>query len=126
MTEKPLTELMRDLIDQVAKMIRHEIGLARAEMSEKASQAGSGIGMLAAALVFGIAALVILLLAAVLALNEIMDPWASALLVGIVAALVAFALAARGKANLRARNLMPSRTMQSLRSDAHFARERMR
>ena len=42
--------------------------------------------------VFGIAALVILLLAAVLALNEIMDPWASALLVGIVAALVAFAL----------------------------------
>lgn len=126
MTEKPLTELMRDLIDQVAKMIRHEIGLARAEMSEKASQAGSGISMLAMALVLGIAALVILLLAAVLALNNVMDPWASALLVGGVTALIAFALAAKGKSNLRARNLMPSRTIDSVRTDAQFAREKVR
>ena len=125
MTEKPLTELMRDLIEQVAKMIRHEIGLARAEMSEKASQAGSGVAMLMVAMVLGIAALVILLLAAVYALNMVMDPWASALVVGGVTALIALALAAKGKSNLRARNLMPSRTVQSIRSDAQFAREKM-
>jgi cytochrome c biogenesis protein CcdA len=125
MTEKPLTELMRDLIEQVAKMIRHEIGLARAEMTEKATQAGNGISLIAVALVLGIAALVILLLAGVYALNTVVEPWASALIVGGVGLLIALALAAKGKANLRARNLMPSRTIHSVHHDAQFVRERV-
>lgn len=123
--EKPLSELMRDLVNQVASMIRHELGLARAEMSEKASQASSGVGMLAAALALGMAGLVILLMAGVFALNTVMEPWAAALIVGGAAVIVAWVLVAIGKSHLRARNLMPSRTLRSVRADARFAKEKV-
>ncbi len=123
--EKPLSELMRDLVNQVASMIRHELGLARAEMSEKASQASSGVGMLAAALALGMAGLVILLMAGVFALDTVMEPWAAALIVGGAAVIVAWVLVAIGKSHLRARNLMPSRTLRSVRADVRFAKEKV-
>ncbi|MGF1627446.1 MAG: phage holin family protein [Alphaproteobacteria bacterium] len=123
--EKPLSELMRDLVNQVASMIRHELGLARAEMSEKASQASSGVGMLAAALALGMAGLVILLMAGVFALDTVMEPWAAALIVGGAAVIVAWVLVAIGKSHLRARNLMPSRTLRSVQADVRFAKEKV-
>lgn len=121
--DKSLPELMRDLLSQFSTMMRHELGLARAEMAEKASQAGSGIAMLGIALVLGIAALTILLMSAVLALNEVMEPWLSALIVGGVAALIAAILAMKGKSNLAARNLAPDHTLHSMRDDAQFVRQ---
>ena len=122
-SEKPLGALVRDLMAQVSNMIRHELGLARAEMAEKAGQAGSGVAMIATAVALGIAALVILLLSAVLGLNYVMEPWLSALIVGGVAALIAAAIAAKGKSNLRARNLTPDHTLHSVRDDARFVRQ---
>jgi hypothetical protein len=124
--ERPLSELVRDLMTQVSNMVRHEMGLVRAEMSEKASVAGSGVGMLGGALALGIPAIAILLLSAVAALSETMDVWLAALIVGAIAAIVAAIMAAKGKANLKARNLAPDRTMESLRSDAQLVRERVR
>ncbi len=93
--EKSLRELMRELVEQVSRMLRHEIDLARAEVGEKASQASSGAMMLAVALVLGLGAVVILLIAAVAALNTVVEAWLAALIVGGVAALVAAALAPR-------------------------------
>ena len=61
--ERPLSDLLRNLVDQLSSIIRHEIGLARAEMSEKASQAGSGATMLAMALILGIGAVAMGILA---------------------------------------------------------------
>jgi VIT1/CCC1 family predicted Fe2+/Mn2+ transporter len=125
-TDKPLSELLRDLIDQISRVLRHEIGLAKAEMSEKVSQAGSAVGMLAVSLMLAIGAVVILLTSAVFALSSVMEPWLAALLVGGIAAAIAAALAAKGLANLKARNLAPTRTIDSLREDLEFVKERAR
>lgn len=124
-TDKSLPELVRDLMNQFSTMVRHEVGLVRAEVSEKVSLASSGVGMLAGALALGIPAITILLLSAVAALAAVLEVWLSALIVGAVAALVAAAMAAKGRANLKARNLAPDRTMESLRHDAHLVRERV-
>lgn len=123
--EKSLPQLMRELVDQVSRMLRHEIDLARAEAGQKASQASSGATMLAVALVLGLGAVVTLLFAAVAALNLVMDAWLAALIVGGVAALIAAMLALKGRSNLKARNLMPSRTIETVRSDARFAKEKV-
>ena len=64
--EKSLGTLMRDLLQQLSTLVRDEIQLARAEMTEKTNQVAAGAGMLGAALAFGIGAIVILLLALVL------------------------------------------------------------
>lgn len=125
-SDRPLSELLRDLVDQLSSIIRHEIGLARAEMAEKAGQAGSGVTMLALALILGIGAVVILLGAGVAALSEVMEPWASALVVGGAAALVAALMAAKGKSNLKPRNLAPSRTMHSMQADTRLVKEKVR
>lgn len=125
-SDRSLSELVRDLMSQVSNMMRHEVGLVRAEMSEKASLAGSGVGLLAGALALGIPAIVILLLSAVAALSEVMEVWLAALIVGAVAAIVAAIMAAKGRSNLKGRNLAPDRTMDSLRSDAQLVRETVR
>lgn len=125
-SDKPISELLRDLGSQISNMIRHEVGLARAEVAEKADQASSGLFMLAAALVIGLGAVVVLLLSAVAALANVVAVWLAALIVGGVAALLAAVLAASGRSNLRARNLMPRRTVESVRSDAQFAKEQVR
>jgi hypothetical protein len=124
--DRPLSELLRDLVDQLSSIIRHEIGLARAEMSEKAGQAGSAIAMLAMALVLGTGAVVILLGAGVAALSNMMEPWASALIVGGAAALVAALMAAKGKSNLKPGNLAPSRAMHSVQADTQLVKEKVR
>lgn len=123
--EKSLPDLMRDLVGQVATMLRHELELARAEMGEKAGQAGSGATMLGVALAIGIASLVILMISAVVALEAVVDLWLSALIVGGVGALIALILAAKGKSNLKARNLVPSRTLETMRDDARYAKEKV-
>ncbi|MPY71426.1 MAG: hypothetical protein GEU92_15230 [Alphaproteobacteria bacterium] len=124
--DRPLSELLRDLVDQLSSIIRHEIGLARAEISEKAGQAGAGVTMLAMALVLGIGAVVILLGAGVAALSNVMEPWASALIVGGAAALVAGLMAAKGKSNLKPGNLAPSRAMHSVQADTQLVKEKVR
>lgn len=124
--DRPLSELLRNLVDQLSSIIRHEIGLARAEMSEKASKAGSGVAMLAMALVLGIGAVVILLGAGVAALSNVMEPWISALIVGGAAALVAALMAAKGKSNLKPGNLAPSRAMHSVQADTQLVKEKVR
>lgn len=123
---KSLSELLRDLIDQFSRIIRHEVGLAKAEMSEKVTQVGMALGMLAGSLVLAIAALVVLLFSAVYALGTVMDPWLSALIVGGVAALVAAMLVARGISRLKASSLAPTHTVESLRDNAEFVKEKAR
>lgn len=124
--ERTVPELVRDLLGHVGDLVRHEFDLARAEMSRKAGQAGSGIVMLCVALALGMAALVILLLSAVIALDAMMEGWLAALAVGGGAVIVAIVLALIGKSQLKARNLMPDRTIRSVREDARYAKGAMK
>ena len=67
-TERSISELFGDAISQLAKLVGNEFALARAEMSEKAAQAGRAAAMIAAGAVVMIPALVLLLFAAASAL----------------------------------------------------------
>lgn len=117
-------DLVRDLVNQVSDLFRHEIALARADVGDRVSQAAGGVGILAAALVVGVGAMVILLLAAVEGLDHVWPRWLAALVVGVVAAIVAAVLAAAGRSSLRARSLVPQRTISSVKEDARYAKEK--
>src|SRR6185503_4621982 len=62
--------LVGDAIEQLAKLVQNEVQLARAEIAEKVAQAGMGVGYMVAAGVLMIPALVVLLLALALWLNQ--------------------------------------------------------
>ena len=122
--DRSLKELLSDLTQSVTTLFRKEIELARAETSEKLSQAGVAAGAIAAGGVLALAALIVLLQALVIALTELgLAPALSALIVGGVVAIIAFALIYKGMNDLKASNLAPTRTVESLRRDAHMIKE---
>ena len=122
--DRSLKELLADLTHSVTTLFRKETELARAELSEKVSQAGVAAGALAAGGILALAALIVLLQALVIALSELgLAPALSALIVGGVVAIIAFALIYEGMNDLKASSLAPTRTVEALRRDAHMVKE---
>ncbi|NWG47291.1 MAG: phage holin family protein [Alphaproteobacteria bacterium] len=117
--------LLRDLVGQLSTLFRQEIALARAEMSEKAGDVMGGIVSLATGLILSLAALIVLLDAVVYGLARAMPAWLAAIIVGVVA-VIGLALVLRGRSELSAYNLIPGRTVQTVRDDAKFAKEKMK
>ena len=88
-----LSNVTRDL----STLMRQEVALAKAEVSESASRAGKGAGLLAGAAVAGFFVLMFLSISLWRALgNEIGFGW-SALIVAVIWAIIAAVLAALGK-----------------------------
>src|SRR6195256_1411300 len=94
-SNRSIPELFSDAVAQLAKLIGNEFELARAELSEKASQAGRAAAMIGAGAVILVPALVLLLFAASAALvrGGFSEPVAH-LLTGGGATLVSIALIA--------------------------------
>lgn len=125
--DRSLKDLFGDLTHSVSTLFRKEIELARAETSEKISQAGIAAGSIAGGGILALAALIVLLQALVIALSELgLAPALSALIVGGIVAIIAFALIYKGMNDLKASNLAPTRTVESLRRDAHMVKEQAR
>lgn len=61
---EPISDLLKNITDDVRTIVRGEIDLAKAEMMPKAKNLGIGGGMFAAAAVFGVLALTHLMTAA--------------------------------------------------------------
>jgi hypothetical protein len=125
---RTVPELFTDLISQITSLFRTEVQLARTEMGEKVSQAGTGVALIVGAAVLLIPALLVLLLAAVTALTHQggLEPYWSSLIVGGAALIIGLILALVGMSRLKARNLAPRRTIEQLQSDAAFARNQVR
>lgn len=118
--------LLAELIRSIQTLIRQELRLAQAEGSEKVNQVMAGAIGIVAGMLVAFAALLVLLQALVVALADYMDPaWAS-LIVGIGVAIIGFALIKYGQSNLKGTNLVPERTMKSMRADADLAMEKVR
>jgi hypothetical protein len=125
--DRSIPELFSDAVGQLAKLIGNEFALARAELSEKAGQAGKAAAMMGAGAVIMIPALVMLLFAAAAALMHagVSDPVAY-LIVGVIAALVSVALVAIGINRLSGDALKPTATIDEIERDKAAAREMVR
>jgi uncharacterized membrane protein YqjE len=113
MAENSLGQLVTDLVSDVGLLVRQELRLAQAEVSEKLEQAQIGVYAVVTGLLVAFCALLILLQAVVIALTKTMPAWAASLSVGVVLALIALVLIRQGAKNLKARNLIPERTLRA-------------
>jgi hypothetical protein len=122
--DRSFKELIGDLSGSISTLFRKEIQLARAETSEKITQSMVAVGAIAGGAILALAALLVLLQALVIAISELGVPpgWAS-LIVGVIVAAIAYFMIHKGTNDLKASSLAPSRTIDSLRSDAHMAKE---
>lgn len=95
--EASLGTLVSQLSTQLPDLIRSELRLAQAEVTEKGKRAGIGLGMFSAAGLLGFFGLAVLIATFVLLLDLVLPAWAAALVVAVVLFLIA------GVAALRAR-----------------------
>ncbi|HEY0629284.1 MAG TPA: phage holin family protein [Sphingomicrobium sp.] len=87
--EKPIGELFGQLIDEGKAYARAELGLVKATAEAKADAAKKPALLGAAALLFGIAGVIVLCMTLALALATLIGPLAG----GLIASLVTFAIA---------------------------------
>lgn len=121
---KGTTSIISDVLSHVSNLIRKEVDLARAEMSENLTHAGVAIGMIAGALIVALVALNVLAAALVAALTELgIDGGWAALIVGVLFAVIALVMAMKGVNDLKASSLAPTRTAKNVRRDAEAVKE---
>ena len=124
---RSIPELFSDAVGQLAKLIGNEFELARAELSEKASQVGRAVGLIGAGAIILMPALVLLLFAVSAALirSGFSEPVAY-LIAGGGAALVSVALIATGLSRLSGDARKPSMTIEQVQRDKVAAKEMVR
>ncbi|MDW5375894.1 phage holin family protein [Halomonas sp. HP20-15] len=115
--------LISNVTQEITALIRNEVELAKAEMRQKASQLGMGVGSIAAGGGVLLCGFLVLLASAVFGLNIVVQAmWLSALIVGAIVVIVGFIMLQGGKKKLKATNLTPDRTMASLQKDQGMAK----
>jgi Putative Actinobacterial Holin-X, holin superfamily III len=124
--ERSLGDLFSDLSRETTTLVRQEVQLAKAELTQSATEAARGIGMLLAGGAVAYAGLLFLLLAIVFGLIEAgWDAWVSALVVGLVVVAIGAILVLRARESLKPANLAPQKTVETLKEDAAWAKEQI-
>jgi hypothetical protein len=123
--EHSIGELFGKLSNETSTLIRQEMELARAELTEKGKQAGKGAGL------FGGAATVALLGAGaitagiVLLLALVIPDWLAAIVVGLVYVGVAALLGLKGRDEMQqATPPVPEQTVDTVKEDVQWAKTR--
>jgi uncharacterized membrane protein YqjE len=123
--ERPVGDLVKQLASQTSTLVRQEIDLAKAEMTEKATIAGKGAGLIGGAAVVGLLAAGALTACLILVLSEAMDAWLAALIVAVVMGAVAAVLGLAGRNKVRqATPAVPEQTVETVKEDVEWAKTR--
>lgn len=122
--DKSLGELFADLAKDSSTLVRQELALAKAEVTQKAASAGKDVGLVAAGGFLAYAAFLTFVAALVLLLIEVahLPGWVSALIVTAVLAVIGGVLAMQGIAGLKRVDPLPRQTIETLQDDVQALR----
>jgi uncharacterized membrane protein YqjE len=116
-------DLVKQLSEQTTTLVRKEIELAKAELSEKGKVAGQSAGMLGAAALVGLLALGTLTAFILSLLNEAMEFWVAAFIVTLIYGAIAAFLAMRGRDRMKeGMPPAPEQTVETVKEDVQWAK----
>jgi hypothetical protein len=125
--DKPLGELVQDLSRQTSTLIRQEMRLAQAELTEKGRHAGKGAGMFGGAGLVALYGVGALIAAGILGLATVLEPWIAAAAIGVGLLVIAGILALTGKKEIEeATPPKPEQTIESVQRDVDTVKARAR
>jgi uncharacterized membrane protein YqjE len=130
-TDQSTSELVQRASEQITRLVRDEIQLAKAELTEKGKHVGIGVGLFGGAgvlVVYGVGALIATL---IIVLDLFLDLWLAALIVTAALFLVAGILALLGKIQVsKASPPEPKEAVASVKADVdqvkHAVKDRSR
>ncbi len=117
-------QLVSTASEQLSRLVRDEVALARVEMTAKAKRVGLGAGLLGGSGVIGLYALGCFVAAAVLGLATVLDPWLSALIIGLALGVIAAGAALLGKKDVtEGTPPVPEQAVSSVKTDIETVKE---
>lgn len=120
---RSLGDIVGDISRDLSALVRQEMDLAKVEMKQEMGKLGKGAGMFGGAGVAGLLTLIFLSLALTYLLDNWMPVELAALVVGLLWAIVAAVLAAKGRKDIKAANPQLPTTQQTLKEDVQWAKE---
>jgi uncharacterized membrane protein YqjE len=116
-------DLVKQLSEQTTTLVRKEIELAKAELSEKGKVAGQGAGMFGGAALVGLLALGTFTALVLSLLDKAMDFWVAALIVTVVYGAIAAVLAMTGRDRMKqGMPPAPEQTVETVKEDVQWAK----
>jgi uncharacterized membrane protein YqjE len=127
LSDRSVSDLVQQLSQQTATLVRQEMRLAQTELQEKGKRAGMGAGMFGGAGLVALYGVGALLAAAILAIGTAVDPWIAAVIMGVALLATAGLLALLGKRQVdQATPPKPEQAMASVQRDVDEVKERAR
>ena len=131
--ERSIGQLLKELRDETTTLLRQEVDLAKAEISEKASRTGKNLGSLAVGGGVAFLGALALLAAVVYGLTSILNQfmsvgvaiWLAPLIVGLVLAAVGYSMLQKALVALKQESLTPQKTTQTLQENKEWLKARM-
>lgn len=124
LSDRPLGDLLRELLQDAQGLVREEVRFAKAEVREEAKKAGKGAAAIGAGGAVLYAALLLFGVTLVLLGATFLPPWVAALIVTVIYAAAGWYAVSYGRAELR--KTRPSRAVEHVKEDARWAKETMR
>ncbi|CAM5643470.1 MULTISPECIES: phage holin family protein [Streptomyces] len=123
--DEPVGVLVSRASQQISELVREEMRLARAEMTQKGKRFGKGGGLFGAAGLVGFLAAQASVATCIAALALVLPLWAAALIVTAVLAAVAGVAALAGRKQIaKAGAPAPEQTIDSVKADLAEVKER--
>ncbi len=123
--ERSLGDLFSELAGETGTLIRQEVALAQVELTQKATKVGKNVGYLVVGGAVAYAALLALLTALIIGLGTVIGYGFSALIVGIVVAVVAGILVMSALNALKNVDITPRQTVETIKEDAQWLKDQV-
>ena len=133
-TTSTIGSLLSDLRSETTTLLRQEVALAKAELTEKATRAGKNTLAIATGGAVAYAGLIVLLLGigqllgrgvAAMGLDGEAAAWLGPVIVGSIAGLIGWSMLATAKKTLKAESLSLPETMGSLQDDKRWMKSKI-
>jgi uncharacterized membrane protein YqjE len=121
--DRPVSQVLQDILANVQELVRSEVRLARTEISEQISTAARAAVFLVTGGVLAAYAVGFLLWSAVYALGQVTPAWLAPLLVALVVAAAASVFIVIGRNRIKLVNPKPEKTIASLKEDVQWVKD---
>ena len=119
--EPPLGDLIRQLAQDSATLVRQEVALAKAEIRENVKSVARDVTMVAIGGIVALLGVLVLIACLVMLVGDALDEgWLGALIVGGLFLIIGGVMAKKFLGNLKHDTLAPERTIETLKEDKQW------
>ncbi len=123
--ERSIGELFTELAGETSTLIRQEVALAQAELTQKATKAGKNVGYLAVGGSIAFVGFQALIAALIIGLAYVIPAWAAALLVGVIIVVAGAIFIVSALNSLKSMDAVPRQTVETIKEDGKWLKNQV-